>query len=51
METPASFAALEADGDYNTVMAVMLVSLPILVIIFCIQEYMVSVLTAGGVKG
>ena len=31
--------------------AAMLVSLPILVIFFCIQKYMVSGLTAGGVKG
>ena len=31
--------------------AAMLVSLPILVIFFCIQKYMVSGLTVGGVKG
>lgn len=31
--------------------AAMLVSMPILVIFFCIQKYMVSGLTAGGVKG
>ena len=31
--------------------AAVLVSLPILVIFFCIQKYMVSGLTAGGVKG
>ncbi len=31
--------------------AAMLVSLPILIIFFCIQKYMVSGLTAGGVKG
>lgn len=31
--------------------AAMLVSVPILVIFFCIQKYMVSGLTAGGVKG
>ena len=31
--------------------AAILVSLPVLVIFFCIQKYMVSGLTAGGVKG
>lgn len=31
--------------------AAVLVSLPILVIFFCIQKYMISGLTAGGVKG
>lgn len=31
--------------------AAILVSLPILIIFFCIQKYMVSGLTAGGVKG
>lgn len=31
--------------------AAVLVSLPILIIFFCIQKYMVSGLTAGGVKG
>lgn len=31
--------------------AAILVSLPILVVFFCIQKYMVSGLTAGGVKG
>ena len=31
--------------------AAILVSVPILIIFFCIQKYMVSGLTAGGVKG
>ena len=31
--------------------AAILVSIPILVVFFCIQKYMVSGLTAGGVKG
>ncbi|MFI3172921.1 MAG: ABC transporter permease subunit [Eubacteriales bacterium] len=43
-------------GDYNTswplfTAASILVSMPILIIFFCIQKYMVSGLTAGGVKG
>jgi arabinogalactan oligomer/maltooligosaccharide transport system permease protein len=28
-----------------------LVALPVLIIFFCVQKYMVSGLTAGGVKG
>ena len=31
--------------------AAILVSIPILIVFFCIQKYMVSGLTAGGVKG
>ena len=31
--------------------AAMLVSLPVLIVFFCVQKYMVSGLTAGGVKG
>ena len=31
--------------------AAILVSVPVLIIFFCIQKYMVSGLTAGGVKG
>ncbi len=43
-------------GSYDTSWglfsaAAMLVSTPILIIFFCIQKYMVSGLTAGGVKG
>ena len=31
--------------------ASILVSIPILIVFFCIQKYMISGLTAGGVKG
>lgn len=43
-------------GDYSRSWplfsaAAILVSIPILIVFFCIQKYMVSGLTAGGVKG